>query len=160
MMKHIFSPAMPSTYAKQEIHTLEISESIADFFGENFGEECKISTKLTEDGFVSVSYEGFACLLREICKSLFDSATLKFEIKSESKKFSIDIFREKRIKLRESDIAKLSDIAEMSGFAFEISKNKITLSADIKRSASLPIYARDRSIMYKAFVSMFYVAVG
>ena len=34
------------------------------------------------------------------------------------------------------------------------------LSADIKRSASLPIYARDRSIMYKAFVRMFYVAVG
>lgn len=151
------SSRVPRRAEKEKFSVFDLSQSLSEFLTENFRGLAEVKADINDLGYVMISAEHFAYLVKLILKQINGEMFLTFNISFDRKSLVMEIPFEKEIVLTLRERANLCATASGAGLDIEILPSGITLSAkSTARPAALFIYAGGIRKLRNTLIEIFF----
>lgn len=151
------SSRVPKKAEKEKFSVFDLTQSLTDFITENFRGLAEVKSDIKDFGYVIISAEHFAYLIKLILKQVNGEMFLPFYISFSRKNLVMEIPFEKEIVLSLKDRANICSAADGAGLEIEILPNGITLSAkSTAKPAALFIYAGGIRKLRRVLLDIFF----
>ncbi len=151
------SSRVPKRATKEKFSVFYISRSLSDFIIENFRGLAEVKANIKNSGYVVISAEHLAYLIKLILKQVNGEMFLPFNISFDSRILVMEIPFEREIVLSLKERATLCAAADGAGLDIEILPDKITLSASSSAPApAMFVYAGGMQKLRGVFHDIFF----
>lgn len=143
-----------SDYTLTELSTSSFIKSLSTFTEEHFRGILSLDVTNNDSGIVTVCTDGFAFFLKLLLFRVYGQVEIKASLNCDRHTMTIEFdLGGARI-----DTSGLSEIAERSGFAIELTGDfAIKLIAKVKRTHALRVYAGDTEALIRALYASFFM---
>ena len=156
----LISETIPDEFITNPVYVFDVFEATDEFFDDNFRGAITLENKITKEGFVHVSPDGFAFFHKLLLNAIFGESVVHMKMSSEDGVFKVQSNWKIYNKISDADLALLRSTAELSGFKMTLSEEgeigTLTLETPIKKTPQLAIYAVSIAKMREAFTRVFF----
>lgn len=151
------SARVPRGYEKKKFSVFDISRGLSEFLTENFRGLAEVSSDINTSGYVVISAEHLAYLLKLILKQVNGKMFLSMHLSFDGKMLTLEIPFDEAIELSLPERASLCAAARGADLEINISPYGITLSAkSSSRAPAMFVYAGDTNRFKQALLDMFF----